>query len=154
MPERSSGLAALTAAIKIRRIFAEPPASSSDFPAYRFRQNFSHRFHNFILNFLFAIAFLTANGVFYNGKYYYRKDVSGIMKKIIDVTGMHCTHCSKSVADALSAIDGVTKAKADHEKCIATVTMKTEVDDKILIETIEKLGFTPGEITIKEGIFG
>ena len=76
------------------------------------------------------------------------------MKKIIDVTGMHCTHCSKSVADALSAIDGVKKAKADHEKCIATVTMKNEVDDKILIETIEKLGFTPGEITIKEGIFG
>ena len=48
----------------------------------------------------------------------------------------------------------VTKAKADHEKCTATVTMKSEVDDKILIETIEKLGFTPGEITIKEGIFG
>ena len=76
------------------------------------------------------------------------------MKKIINVTGMHCTHCSKSVADALGAIDGVTKAKADHEKCIATVTMKTEVDDKILIETIEKLGFTPGEITINEGFFG
>lgn len=76
------------------------------------------------------------------------------MKKIIDVTGMHCTHCSKSVEDALKAIDGITKAKADHEKCTATVTMKTEVDDKILIETIENLGFTPGEITIKEGIFG
>ena len=76
------------------------------------------------------------------------------MKKIIDVTGMHCTHCSNSVEAALKAIDGVTKAKADHEKCTATVTMKTEVDDKILIETIEKLGFTPGEITIKEGFFG
>ena len=76
------------------------------------------------------------------------------MKKIINVTGMHCVNCSKSVADALCKIDGVTKAKADHEKCIATVTMKGEVDDKILIETIENLGFTPGEITIKEGIFG
>lgn len=76
------------------------------------------------------------------------------MKKIISITGMHCVNCSKSVADALSKIDGIAKAKADHEKCTATVTMKTEVDDKILIETIEKLGFTPGEITIKEGIFG
>ena len=76
------------------------------------------------------------------------------MKTIIDVNGMHCAHCSKSVADALAAIDGVTKAKADHEKCTAVVTMKTDVDDKLLIETIEKLGFTPGEITIKEGIFG
>ena len=85
---------------------------------------------------------------------YYRKGIYVIMKKIINVTGMHCTHCSKSVADALGAIDGVTNAKADHEKCTATVTMKTEVDDKLLIETIENLGFTPGEITIKEGIFG
>ena len=85
---------------------------------------------------------------------YYRKGIYVIMKKIINVTGMHCTHCSKSVADALGAIDGVIKAKADHEKCTATVTMKTEVDDKLLIETIENLGFTPGEITIKEGIFG
>lgn len=76
------------------------------------------------------------------------------MKKIIAVTGMHCSHCSKSVADALSTVDGVTKAKADHEKCTATVTMKNDVDDKLLIEAIEKAGFTPGEITIKEGIFG
>lgn len=76
------------------------------------------------------------------------------MKKIIDVTGMHCVNCAKSVADALGQIDGITKAKADYEKCIATVTMKNEVDDQILIETIEKLGFTPGEITIKEGLFG
>ena len=76
------------------------------------------------------------------------------MKKIIDVTGMHCSHCSKSVENALSAIEGVTKAKADHEKCTAVVTMKKDVDDKLLIEAIEKLGFTPGEITIKEGIFG
>ena len=76
------------------------------------------------------------------------------MKKIIDVTGMHCGHCSKSVETALSAIDGVTKAKADHEKCTAVVTMKNEVDDKLLIEAIENLGFTAGEITIKEGLFG
>lgn len=76
------------------------------------------------------------------------------MKKIIAVTGMHCTHCSRSVEAALSDIDGVSKAKADHEKCTATVTMKNDVDDKLLIEAIEKLGFTPGEITIKEGLFG
>ncbi len=76
------------------------------------------------------------------------------MKKIIGVTGMHCTHCSKAVEDALKAIDGVTKAKADHEKCIAVATMKGDVDDKLLIEAIEKAGFTPGEITIKEGLFG
>ena len=76
------------------------------------------------------------------------------MKKIIGVTGMHCSQCSKSLEDALKSIDGVTKAKADQEKCIAIVNMKNEVDDKLLIEAIENLGFTPGEITIKEGFFG
>ena len=76
------------------------------------------------------------------------------MKKIIDVTGMHCSQCSKSLEVALKSIDGVTKAKADCEKCTAVVTMKFDVDDKLLIEAVENLGFTPGEITIKEGIFG
>lgn len=76
------------------------------------------------------------------------------MKKIIAVEGMHCAHCSKAVETALSAVDGVSKAKADHEKNIAVATMKKDVDDKLLIEAIEKAGFTPGEITIKEGIFG
>lgn len=76
------------------------------------------------------------------------------MKKIIAVSGMHCTHCSKAVEDALKAIDGVSKAKADHEKGTAVVNMKSDVDDKLLIEAVEKAGFTPGEITIKEGIFG
>ncbi len=76
------------------------------------------------------------------------------MKKIIAVTGMHCGHCAKAVETALAAIDGVSKAKADHEKGTATVTVKSDVDDKLLIEAVEKAGFTPGEITIKEGIFG
>ena len=76
------------------------------------------------------------------------------MKKIISVTGMHCNHCAKAVQDALAAIDGVTKAKADHEKGTATVSMKSDVDDKLLIEAINQKGFEAGEITIKEGLFG
>lgn len=75
------------------------------------------------------------------------------MKKIIAVTGMHCKHCSKAVEDALMAVEGVTKAKADHEKCTAVCTMKKDVDDKLLIVAVENAGFTPGEITIKEGLF-
>lgn len=76
------------------------------------------------------------------------------MKKIINVTGMHCSHCSKAVEDALLKIDGVTKAKADHTKGTATASMKNEVDDKLLIEAITAEGFEAGEITIKEGLFG
>lgn len=82
------------------------------------------------------------------------KEDEKTMKKIIAVTGMHCGHCEKAVEDALKAIDGVTKAKADREKNTVTVTMKTDIDEKLLIEAIENEGFTPGEITVKTGIFG
>lgn len=76
------------------------------------------------------------------------------MKKIIEVTGMHCGNCSKAVEKALCEIEGISKAKADHEKNVAVATMKKDVDDKLIIDAIENLGFTVGEITIKEGIFG
>ncbi len=75
------------------------------------------------------------------------------MKKIIGVTGMHCAHCAKAVEEALRAIDGINKAKADLAKGIVTATMKTEVDDKLIIEAINEKGFEVGEITIKEGLF-
>ena len=76
------------------------------------------------------------------------------MKKIIDVTGMHCGHCEKAVEDAIKAIDGVTKGKADRVKNTVTVTMKKDIDEKLLIEAVENEGFTPGEITVKTGLFG
>lgn len=76
------------------------------------------------------------------------------MKKIIKVTGMHCGHCEKAVEAAVKAIDGVSKVKADREKNAVTVTMKQDIDEKLLIEAIEKEGFTPGEITVKTGLFG
>ncbi len=75
------------------------------------------------------------------------------MKKIITVTGMHCGHCAKAVENALVEIEGISKAKADLEKNAVTASMKKDVDDKLIIEAIEKAGFTPGEITIKEGLF-
>ena len=76
------------------------------------------------------------------------------MKKIIEVTGMHCPHCSKAVEDEIKKIDGVSKVKADHEKNTATVSMKGEVADELLIKAVEEAGFTPGIITVKEGLFG
>ena len=76
------------------------------------------------------------------------------MKKIIAVTGMHCGHCEKAVEEAVKAIEGVTKVKADREKNTVTVTMKSDIDEKAFIEAIEAEGFVPGEITVKTGLFG
>lgn len=75
------------------------------------------------------------------------------MKKIISVSGMHCAHCASAVEEALKAIDGITKAKVDLKAGTATASMKTDVDDKLIIEAINAKGFEAGEITIKTGLF-
>lgn len=76
------------------------------------------------------------------------------MKKIIEVTGMHCQHCAKAVEDEIKKINGVSKVKADPDKNNATVSMKGDVSDELLVKAVEEAGFTPGIITIKEGLFG
>ena len=76
------------------------------------------------------------------------------MKKIIEVTGMHCQHCAKAVEDEIKKIDGVSKVKADPAKNAAVVTIKGDVSDELLVKAVEEAGFTPGVITIKEGLFG
>ena len=75
------------------------------------------------------------------------------MKKIINVSGMHCAHCASAVEEALTAIDGISKAKVDLTKGNVTATMKSDVDDKLIIEAITEKGFEAGEITIKTGLF-
>ncbi len=75
------------------------------------------------------------------------------MKKIIKVDGMHCGHCEKAVEDALKAVAGVTKAKADKDKAEVVTAMKSDIDEKLLFEAIENAGFTPGEVTVKKDFF-
>jgi copper chaperone CopZ len=75
------------------------------------------------------------------------------MKKIINVTGMHCAHCASAVEEALTAIDGIAKAKVDLKAGTVTASMKSDVDDKLIIEAINAKGFEAGEITIKTGLF-
>ena len=58
------------------------------------------------------------------------------MKKIIQVTGMHCGNCAKAVEKAIGEIDGISKVKADHEKNLVTASMKKDVDDKLIIEAL------------------
>lgn len=76
-----------------------------------------------------------------------------LMKKIISVSGMHCAHCASAVEEALSAIDGIGKVRADLKAGTVTASMKTDVDDKLIIEAINENGFEAGEITIKTGLF-
>ena len=63
-------------------------------------------------------------------------------KTTFRLSGMTCGGCSGSVSRALSRLDGIENAEADHEKGSADVIFdeKTISKEKI-IETIESLGY-------------
>jgi len=75
------------------------------------------------------------------------------MKKIIEINGMSCGHCQARVEKALNAIDGV-EAKVDLKKKIATVNLKTEIDDEILRNVVSEAGYEVVSISEKKGLFG
>ena len=64
------------------------------------------------------------------------------MTKLVKVDGMMCHHCEMHVENALSAIDGVLSAKADHEKGEVIIEMGKEVDSSLLKAAIEKEGYS------------
>lgn len=44
----------------------------------------------------------------------------------LQVSGMSCAHCEKTVEEGLTELDAVSKVKADHEKEVVTVYYKGE----------------------------
>lgn len=68
------------------------------------------------------------------------------MEKEILIEGMHCSHCSESVKNALSKIEGVNHVEVDLKKNIAVVDVEN-VDDAILEDVIESIGFEATNIT-------
>ena len=65
-------------------------------------------------------------------------------KKIeLAVQGMSCGHCEMRVSKALSAVEGVSKAEASHEKGQAIVTLepKAEVDVAALVAAVQAAGY-------------
>lgn len=61
--------------------------------------------------------------------------------KTINVEGMSCIHCAKKVENALKELREVKSAKVSLENKKVDVTLKEELDDKILKDTIEDLGY-------------
>lgn len=75
------------------------------------------------------------------------------MKKIITIEGMHCEHCKKRVETALGELLGVKNAKVDLKNKTATVNLKDETADTVLMETVKELGFEPLKVETKKGLF-
>ena len=63
------------------------------------------------------------------------------MNKTMIIEGMMCGHCTGRVEKALSALGGVTEAKADLEGKCATVTLAAPVSDQELKDAVTEAGY-------------
>jgi copper ion binding protein len=60
----------------------------------------------------------------------------------LNVEGMTCNHCAKTVTEALSAVDGVKKVKVDLKKNLVRVSTEKDVDNlEIIKASITKAGY-------------
>ena len=63
------------------------------------------------------------------------------MEKKINIEGMMCQHCVAHVEKALTALGGVSSAKADLEGKCATVTLAAPVSDQELKDAVTQAGY-------------
>ena len=59
----------------------------------------------------------------------------------IKVNGMMCSHCEAHVKEALEKIDGVSEAKADHEKKQVVLKLTNPVSDEEISEAVKAAGY-------------
>ena len=59
------------------------------------------------------------------------------MTKTMNIEGMMCGHCEARVKKALEALDAVSEAAVSHESETAVVTLRSDISDEKLKETVE-----------------
>jgi len=59
-----------------------------------------------------------------------------MIKKLIEIEGMHCEHCKKKVEDTLYSIPEVEEATVNLDKKNAKITLNEEVDDILIANLI------------------
>ena len=60
----------------------------------------------------------------------------------LNVVGMTCDHCARSVHAEVSAIDGVTDVDVDLIRGVVHVTAEQPVSTTALREAVEEAGYT------------
>ena len=68
----------------------------------------------------------------------------GVENMVVKVSGMMCSHCEKTVKDALEALDFVEEAIADHESGIVSLKMSGEFDEQSIRKIVEEKGYEYG----------
>ena len=66
-------------------------------------------------------------------------------KNIIKVEGMVCGGCEKRVENVLSTLEGINKVKANHKKGKKEKNNENQLDEKIIKDKIEDIGFSVKE---------
>lgn len=61
------------------------------------------------------------------------------MKTTLQLSGLHCGHCVKSVENALNQLPAVTNVQIDLATQRAVI--EGEIDPQVLIDEIENVGF-------------
>lgn len=61
-------------------------------------------------------------------------------EKILHIEGMHCENCEIRIENALNRLDGAA-CKVSRRKGTAVVSYSAEISDKVLKETVEKMGY-------------
>ena len=69
-------------------------------------------------------------------------------KVTLEVSGMTCEHCKKTVTETLEGIEGVKKAKVNLKREQAQVTYDTdETSVSEFIEAVKEAGYEANEAT-------
>ncbi len=76
-----------------------------------------------------------------------------MLKKIITVEGMHCSHCAGTVERVIGEIEGVTSAKVNLDKKLCTAKITEEIEDSVIKNAIKEAGFEVTAIETKKGLF-
>ena len=63
------------------------------------------------------------------------------MTKTMEIKGMMCTHCSGRVKSVLEELEQVASAEVSHETGLAQITLKVDISDDVLKETVIKQGY-------------
>jgi copper chaperone CopZ len=63
------------------------------------------------------------------------------MEKTVNVGGMTCDGCERSVVNALRRLAGVDQILADHKTGTVTMTLESDIEHGLIVGAIEDAGY-------------
>ena len=70
-----------------------------------------------------------------------------MIKKLVEIDGMHCEHCQKKVEDTLYSIPEVEEVIVSLAEKNAKITLNEEVNDMMIANLINAAGYKVKNVT-------